>query len=915
MGPSEQHDRRDGDAGSTHRDTPSRRPVAIVPHTHWDREWYEPFQTFRIELVRLIDDLLDLLERDPSYRSFLLDGQLAVVDDYLRIRPEHEPRLRALAASGRITIGPWYILMDEFLVSGETIVRNLQAGLRRGAAFGGAMEVGYLPDMFGHVAQMPQILSQAGMDHAVVWRGVPSTVDSTAFRWIAPDGSSVRAEYLVSGYGNGASLPDDAKRLLRRIDSLVEEAGPFLGPGEPLLVLNGTDHQHPQPWLGRVVCEANGMQQQVELAITSLPEYLAGRASDGLRSWTGELRSGWRANLLMGVASNRVDVKQAAARAERSLERRAEPLAALFLPSDAWPERFLDEAWSLLIVNAAHDSICACSADEVVDAVLHRYAEARQIGDGLAAQARRAIAASMADPGTTVVNPTASPRTGMVEVVVPVTDPPGPDIQVVSEQAGSPGTLTVRAPALFSLLGVIQGDRIDDDTYITDAELSEDPTGITLRVELGPQPRVTTVVEEVRRELTTRLLARPDSDVRITIEQPAMRRILARQAEVAGYGWAPFAPAVLQRPVQVRVSDAPDRTVSMSNGLLSVTFDAADGTFSVNGLPGYARLVDGGDHGDTYNYSPPLEDREVTSPEEVEITAGDLGPVRGTVTVRARYLWPERIDDGRSARVGSSPVDVTTEVTLLADESILRIHTWFDNPCRDHRLRVHLPLPHPADHSMAECAFTAVERGLDGEGRPDEYPTPTFPSRRFVCAGGLTVVHDGVVEYELVDRESASERAVARTLALTLLRSTGMLSRLGMRNRPLSAGPLLPLEGPQLIGRIDARYALCLDGTDPFRVAEAVLDPLSPVPSFGGGWRPSHGSALAITGAEVSSVRRQAGALEVRAFNPSEHPTTVEVGDRTGWHVDLRGRPLSPFTGSFELRAQGITTLRFDETI
>src|SRR5471032_2170557 len=136
------------------------RPIFIVPHTHWDREWYEPFQTFRLRLVHLIDGLLDLLEGDPSYARFLLDGQMAVIDDYLEIRPENEGRIRALAASGRLSMGPWYILMDEFLVSGETIIRDLQLGINKGAAFGGATQVGYIPDMFGHVGQMPQILDQ-----------------------------------------------------------------------------------------------------------------------------------------------------------------------------------------------------------------------------------------------------------------------------------------------------------------------------------------------------------------------------------------------------------------------------------------------------------------------------------------------------------------------------------------------------------------------------------------------------------------------------------------------------------------------------------------------------------------------------------------------------------------------------------
>ena len=165
--------------------------VGIVPHTHWDREWYAPFQQYRVQLVHLVDDLLELLEADPSFTRFLLDGQTAVVDDYLAVRPDAAPRLAALAAAGRLQVGPWMILMDEFMVSGETTIRNLQHGLARAEALGGdaAMRVGYLPDMFGHIAQMPQILRLAGLEHAVVWRGVPSDVTRTAFWWRAPDGS------------------------------------------------------------------------------------------------------------------------------------------------------------------------------------------------------------------------------------------------------------------------------------------------------------------------------------------------------------------------------------------------------------------------------------------------------------------------------------------------------------------------------------------------------------------------------------------------------------------------------------------------------------------------------------------------------------------------------------------------------
>ena len=359
----------------------TRTRVAIVPHTHWDREWYSPFQTFRLRLVKLLDVLLPLLESDLSYARFLLDGQTAVIDDYLEVRPEAEATLQRLAAAGRLSIGPWMVLMDEFMVSGETMVRDLQFGIARGSQLGGVMEVGYLPDMFGHVAQMPQMLRLGGFEHAVVWRGVPASVEQTAFWWEAPDGSRVRAEYLYGSYSNGRDLPDDAKQLVTRAVDYEKELGPVRI--QDMLLMNGTDHQMPQPWLGRVVAEANAIQDDYEFVVTTLPEYVVTQPSPNLTTVHGELRSGARANLLMGVGSNRVDVHRACAAAERALEKRAEPLSALLLPPAAYPHKLAELAWRELILNSAHDSSCACSHDEVVDQVVVRYAEARQIAEGL----------------------------------------------------------------------------------------------------------------------------------------------------------------------------------------------------------------------------------------------------------------------------------------------------------------------------------------------------------------------------------------------------------------------------------------------------------------------------------------------------------------------------------------------------
>src|SRR5689334_22159140 len=345
------------------------RRVNIVPHTHWDREWYSPFQKFRMRLIEMVDGLLPLLDADASYSHFLLDGQMAVVDDYLEVRPQAESVLRRLATEGRLAMGPWYSLPDEFLVSGETIIRNLQAGIARAAEFGGAMDVGYLPDMFGHVSQMPQIFRLFGFEHAVVWRGVPNAIDRTAFMWSSPDGSTVRAEYLWRGYGNGARTPKDSKELLQRIgeyEQLTHAAMDGRNPTqpEPMLWMNGSDHLSPDPWLGQVIAEANAAQSDFDLQITPLADHLKMGPTKDLPKWTGELRSGGRANLLMGVTSNRTDVRLLAARAERSLERLAEPLSALFLPAEQWPGELLAIAWKEVLRNAAHDAICECWHDE-----------------------------------------------------------------------------------------------------------------------------------------------------------------------------------------------------------------------------------------------------------------------------------------------------------------------------------------------------------------------------------------------------------------------------------------------------------------------------------------------------------------------------------------------------------------------
>ena len=203
-----------------------------------------------------------------------------------------------------------------------------------------------------------------------------------------------------------------------------------------MLLMNGSDHLLPQPWLGDVVAAANEHQDEYRFAITSLGDYVRAQPTDGLSTWDGELRSGARANVLMGVASNRVDVHQLAAHAERSLERYAEPLSALLLPPGDYPAALLDIGWRELILNSAHDSSCACSADDVVEAVRVRYQEARHVGEALTREAVRTLATTVDVPpsSTIVVNSTARDRIGVVSVPLPGAGP----VHLVALDDGSP---------------------------------------------------------------------------------------------------------------------------------------------------------------------------------------------------------------------------------------------------------------------------------------------------------------------------------------------------------------------------------------------------------------------------------------------------------------------------------------------
>ncbi|KPJ48538.1 MAG: hypothetical protein AMJ38_05100, partial [Dehalococcoidia bacterium DG_22] len=414
--------------------------LMVVSHTHWDREWYLPFEAFRARLVGLMDRLLHLLETDLDYKHFTLDGQSIILEDYLEIRPDRREDIARQVRAGRLLVGPWYVLADEFLVGGEALIRNLQIGIAIARQFGPPMMVGYLPDMFGQIAHMPSILAGFGIPAAVIWRGVDRSIPTSEFFWRAPDGSEVLVIHLPQGYALGRALPLERELLMNRLHNIRQVLQPWAST-RYLLMMNGDDHLEPQPELPAVIALANENLEGAELVQATLPTFIeAVRQEMGARShsWPcveGEFRSSQRALILSGVTSARMWIKQRNQECEDLLLRWAQPFSAWAnllrqrsgegsdkAASDA---ALLGLAWRLLLQNQAHDSICGCSVDEVHEQMAVRFRRCQRLAQAVSRHALRYIADMAAlegGPHVVVFNPLNGPRSDFCTARLPSQD-------------------------------------------------------------------------------------------------------------------------------------------------------------------------------------------------------------------------------------------------------------------------------------------------------------------------------------------------------------------------------------------------------------------------------------------------------------------------------------------------------------
>lgn len=873
----------------------TKRIGHYVVSTHWDREWYQSFQDYRFRLVNMLDEVLDTMAREPRFKYFQSDGQVILWEDYLEIRPEREPQIREFARQGRLKIGPWYVLPDEFIVSGESLVRNLEYGLKLAGDLGGPSHAGFVCDLFGHTSQMPQIYRGFGIDSAFVWRGLGEDPQGAVFRWISPDGSEVIGYRFSSLFGYCSYTYLSRKCHQQDIEYDLDDA--MLGlrdqldfelkriPTSSFLIFDGGDHMEIEPRTLEVLDRANKEFKDVELVFSNLDAFaddLRKQRDQIQRVIRGELREpgevgdeGW---LIPGVVSSRIHLKQANARCENELCLWAEPFstfaAGLGRP---YPTRYLEVAWRHLLQNHPHDSICTCSIDQVHRDMVYRFDQCHGIAAHLTRDALDHIAARVRLPemgdrdlALIVFNPTADPIDGPVD-------------------------LTLRFPTTT--------DCVFQEFFGYEPKMGfrlYDPDGRELPYQyVGHRRDVAGFHRRLRKY--------PQGDVRHEVD-------VTVPLKVPAYGYTRVLCKPLREPTRhLGTMLVDDHTIAnetlqvsvASNGTLTLTDKRTGQVFErLLTLEERADIGDGWYHGVAVNddvYT------SIASSADVAVVTDGIG--KATLKIRVTMQVPERFDFPALRReTRLTPLVVTHFVTLRKGSDHVEVRTEVQNTVRDHRLRVLLPSgATEAKTYLADAAFDVVERAialradnarykeLEVETRPQQTWTAVHHAKR-----GLAIVATGLPESTVRD-------VPERPIALTLLRGT-------MRT-VFTNGE----EGGQLLGHHEFRYLIVPLASAPdagklCRLGQRLAGGVRAVQIEQRDLReqaadnptertlpPSHGfMSVGAAQAVVTSVRRQTGteAATIRLFNPTsgglEVSLVLDRAPKRAQLVDLKGRPNGP---------------------
>lgn len=717
----------------------SKTNVYIYVHTHWDREWYRSFQQYRLKLVEVIDKVLAQLDsKDLKY--FTLDGQAIIIEDYLEVRPENKERLINYIKTGKIFVGPWYVLPDEFLVSGESLIQNLYMGHKLSTAHGGVSKIGYLPDTFGHSIDIPMILSKFGIDNAVLWRGI--NLPESEFIWYSLNRSHVKALNLVEGYYSDIFQDNklDEKQKSKLISELLNKIKAST-TSDSLLLPVGGDHLPAPDKLKEQIKDLNKYLPEYNFIESNLKGFLNHINTDDLNIHVQqEFRDPSKAHILPGVYSSRLYLKQFNSMITNKIVNIIEPLTTYInmLHLDEFDLPCSEYLWKQLLLNHPHDSICGCSIDEVHEENESRFKQLDQACDELINRSKFALIKSLPQNQVGVFNASSRPFSGVVELITYKDLPDNVNIQKV--------------------------DEFEDRYFTFYADIKEHFPA--------------TVIKKQTKNLLW-----------VDNANPYCLKILDKSDIINS----------------VRVKDG-----NLTNNLIEIVVNSDSVTvrdlqFNTE-YTGLNQIIDCLDRGDSYNFSP------VTNIEDIKAFIIDYkiieeGPLRGKISINYEISLYEELNTDRNNHNNKKiKHNITCELIIKANSKMVEFNLNWENKSKDHLMRVIFPTQNDIYNTLVENHFSTIERPFDPYyniadhipvQKGVELKTNTAPMQRFVQANNVALFVDGLPEYSIFQN----------CLYLTILRSTGYLSRADVLTRGTEAGPSLKTEACQCIRSCKARYA------------------------------------------------------------------------------------------------------------
>lgn len=764
-----------------------KRKIHVIPHSHWDREWYFTTSRSKVYLMKDLGDVLNTLENDPEFKYFMVDAQGSLLDDYIKWRPQDKERISKLVNDGRLVIGPWYTQTDQLVISGESIVRNMYYGMKRCESFGKYMNVGYVPDSFGQSGNMPQIYRQFGIKDTLFWRGVSDDmVKHTDYNWRGDDGSVVFTTQIPFGYYIGGNIPEEPEENEEFWQKECLEKAGGRSATRHIYFPNGFDQAPVRTNLPQLVKERNEKDPENEYVISCIEDYIKDVKSENpeLEEVQGELVIAKHMRIHKSIFSSRSDLKVMNTQIQNYVTNVMEPLLTIsYNLGNEYPHEAVAEIWKLLFENAAHDSIGSCISDTANEDVYVRYKQARDIAVNLVELHSRLIATNVkndADMTFTAINTLPQKRK---DTVIVKTYVPGGKFAIIDEKGNDVDYTIIKSRDLTDYV-LSQTIMLDPSRkfYVPDQVLE-----VTMAIKANDVPALGYVQYSIDTQ--------KDSH-----KETADKKVLENKYYT------------------IEVEE---------NGSLTIVDKANNVTYKNQGI-----LVENGDDGDSFNYSPPRKDMEVFSNESkctVKISGSDI---YDQAEIHFDMVVPADLDERAEGKVSVTMlVDMT--VALRKDSKVIDFNVKVDNKGLSHRLCVLFDSQIVSAFNYADQQFGLIKRpnyyekemklymesmnnktekkaGIqelanwaNDQSTWQEPPISIEPTQSYVSLTdgktGIAVIPQGVREYEVLDDSK---------IRLTLFRTYGFMGKENLIYRPGRASGERIIETPaaQLLKEMEFNF-------------------------------------------------------------------------------------------------------------